>query len=195
MARQARTAILKTPTRSHLAARRIPSLSLNVSWHHFLSENHRLPCRFLAAAFPLPVAVNLMIFRRIFRRYSYSIKHRNGCLNYGFLILRGSEINMDYRATISAQGLAGWFTKDAESSIDYHKKIWLWDSGDPFQVVTCETNKARFHCRGFYGYAPGRSPQEHMTLESEHRTFARRVILAIIAAGGAVVAAWIVRKR
>lgn len=101
---------------------------------------------------------------------------------------------MDCRSTISAEGKEGWFTKDAEANIDCHKKMWLWDSGS-FEVITCEANRARFHCRGFYRYSPGRSPQEHMTLEKENLTFVRKAVLAVIAAVGVAIAAWIAHMR
>jgi hypothetical protein len=103
------------------------------------------------------------------------------CLDCGFLTrLEGQEATPSARLTIHMEGSDGWFPGADEAHADCAKGFWRWDTS-PFEVIIHEAKKSRNRCPGFMRYSPGRSPESHLKLEDEQRTFRHQKLLAGLA--------------
>jgi hypothetical protein len=132
---------------------------------------------------------------RSLRRLWY--RHRRTCLDCGFLaFMDGGEAGTSARATVAAEGKAGWFQREA--AVDCYKRLWNWEDDAPINIIVYETNRLRYGCRGFHRYSPGRSPEAHLKLEDEQRSFRRQVLLALVGAMLALLAGaigYVIRGR
>jgi hypothetical protein len=123
---------------------------------------------------------------------AFAPQYRHQCLKCGFLAFRdGTEATAGSRVTLEIGPSAGWW-KD-EAPITCSKDLWDWEFADdaPINILLHESQRQRWHCRGFHRYAPGRTPAEHKVLEDKRAERRHQWWLALVSFLGGVLVGWL----
>jgi hypothetical protein len=105
------------------------------------------------------------------------------------MAFEGTEATAHVRDIVGAEGKGGWFS--TEAPVHCYKNLWRSGEESAYNVIIYEANQRRPSCNGFYQWAPGRSPEDHLKLEDERRTFSHQRGLAWLAFAGGLFGALI----